>query len=231
MKRFITILFATAVILGSVGIDGATLLTYEYNNKLSGDFGGRKLLVTATINDQGSQGSVLLTVDATNLQTAEYVSALYFNIDPSLDPTKWKLSNVSGPKSIKKIETDGYTVTGSGNYNSIFEFDNKNKKLGAGATLVYEITGDSLIAESFYNSASNKSAVSIKGSGGELDGIGTGLPVPEPATMVLLGLGLIGLAGFGRKKFLKKKVKSQSLQARRLRSSVTHVTVYPVSKG
>jgi hypothetical protein len=55
---------------------------------------------------------------------------------------------------------------------------------------------DEIFLTGFWNSGADITFVGIHG-GVEHEQ----LPVPEPATMLLLGAGLIGLAGVGRKKF------------------------------
>jgi hypothetical protein len=107
--------------------------------------------------------------------------------------------NLSQSENLDEPFTTDYSITAK-NANSGIDPDGH-------ATFLFDISGSADdVREAL---ASVQVGVHLQGveEGEEYDADSDsyiGNPVPEPATMLLLGAGLIGIAGFGRKKLFKK---------------------------
>lgn len=188
---------------------GATIITFQASVEFSNGTApvGAPPWLTATFNDSGGSGSVVMTLTATNLTGNEYVSNWDFNIAPSLDvgslvfsgPTK--VGSFTDP-TISEGE-DQFKADGGGTFDIKVHFatsDGSNTLFGAGDAVSYTITGIPTLTANSFNFLSSPSgskglfpmAANVLGIGA--DNCSGWVSTPEPATVVLLAIaGLMAL--------------------------------------
>jgi hypothetical protein len=163
---------------------------------------------------------VQLTMDASGLSGTEFVGEWLFNTTYQSNLSFVYLSNPNVPEVTPGFSPNSFSAGPAKGFDILFDFDEaKDDKFSAGEKVVFDIYGQldmTLLAKDFstFNEPGTEpgvfySAAHVQNTGTDGKGngwIGTGgntTPVPEPATMLLLGAGLIGLGFFGRKQSLK----------------------------
>lgn len=161
-------------------------------------------------------GGVQITMTNISGTDAEEIFSWFFNIVPPI-PSPLTVNYVSGQEALGQGPTPGvqlgedmYKADGDGLFDLVFTYPNAGGAMTAeeftpGETSVYQVLGainvGAFLATSTPAGGQGPyySAVEQSAWWGQ-ESKPTGMPVPEPCSALLLGFGLIGLAGIASKK-------------------------------
>lgn len=192
----------------------ATAITFNYNNILPGQSyspAGFPPWMTATFDDNGASGPVKLIIVATNLTGSEFISKVYFNLNPSLNVQDLSINPISG-QSVSQISlgTDKFKADGTGGkFDILFDYPTSgglsNRFInGDTSEFSFEISGSQGLTANDFNYLSTAgflSAAHIQsiGTNNESSWIYAGNSIPEPTSILLVITGILSLIGIRRK--------------------------------
>ncbi len=207
VKSFVLKTCATAA-LGLFSLQAsAASVTFNYTESFgSVPPDGPAPYATATFDDGGTAGSVTLTMTVAGTVDGADVTAMFFNLDPTLDPTllTFNRDGGTGPAAATTnilTGVDAYRAGGDGYYDIVFDFPpppgNDAAKFNAGEDLVYTITGTGITADSFNffatpgpgegNPGPYLSVARFQSTGPDQEGSDWVGAVPVPAAVWLFG--------------------------------------------
>jgi hypothetical protein len=218
-NRLITCLLP---ILAAVPVTAQASLEFDLGNVFNS--GGGPLphntppWLRAVFEDNGS-GGLTLTLSSppspNGLYEGEKVAKWYFNLDPSLDPTRLTIARISGvtPDSIE-TGVNSFKADGDGQYDILFTFPTGQNTFGPDGCAAFTITSTESISEGSFNfssysdyPAAYKTAAHIIGNPvsdwANIGGSHAPPPIPEPAGLVIwsiLGGGAAALTALRRRR-------------------------------
>jgi hypothetical protein len=198
------------LLLSPIGARASSLF-YEFTNVFAGTAPqGSPSWINSQFSDT-TPGMVQLKISANGLSGGEFLSALFFNLDPTLNPKTLSFTYVgsSGSFALPTIKTgaDAFKADGQGKFDIDFTFSEKaSKEFNGSDYVVYDVT-----SSAFALTSSDFDFVSTAAGGcsdllaaAEISGIpipgctttdtgwiapGGVTPAPEPRGFALLALG------------------------------------------